>query len=384
MSTKNKKKVLILLTEDYFFCSHFLERAKYLLENGYLVTIAARKNNKNDYIKNQGFEFININFNRKSLNPFNEFFTILKIIKAYIKIKPDVVHHVALKPILYGGLASVLTNVDCIISAPVGMGYLFSSKDFSARTIKPLFVFSLKLLFKIIKIKNTKSKYIFENRDDMKQFINWKVVPKNNAFLIQGAGVDVNKFRFIKKRQNKKVIISLISRMLFDKGIFEFIKAAELILKEKSNVEFWLIGDVDLNNPTSIATETLNSWNKKSGIKWFGWQNEIKDFLYKTDIACLPSYREGLPKSLIEAASTGLPIITTDTVGCREVVIDNLNGLLVPVRDYISLKYAIVSLINQKSLREKMGEESRKFVLSKFSKEIINNKTLDIYKNLLL
>ena len=111
MSTRNKKKnVLILLREDYFFCSHFLERATHLLENGYLVTIAARKNNKNEYIKNQGFEFININFNRKSINPFNEFFTILKIIKAYIKIKPDVVHHVALKPILYGGLASVLTT----------------------------------------------------------------------------------------------------------------------------------------------------------------------------------------------------------------------------------------------------------------------------------
>ena len=152
---------------------------------------------------------------------------------------------------------------------------------------------------------------------------------------------------------------------------------------EKSNVEFWLIGDVDVDNPTSIAIENLNSWNEKSGIKWFGWQNSINDFLYKTDIACLPSYREGLPKSLIEAASTGLPIITTDTVGCREVVIDNLNGILVPVRDYISLKYAIVSLINQKSLREKMGEESRKLVLSKFSKEIINNKTLDIYKNFL-
>tara|TARA_Y100000589_G_scaffold316293_1_gene340886 strand:+ start:3982 stop:5136 length:1155 start_codon:yes stop_codon:yes gene_type:complete len=383
MKINNSKKVLFLLTEDYFFCSHFMDRAKNLQENGYDLTIVAKKNSKDHFIRSQGFKFININFSRKSINPISEILIILKIIKLYFKIKPDLVHHVALKPILYGGIASILLNIKYVISAPVGMGYIFSSKDLKAIFIRPLFIFSLKLIFKIINKKISQSNFIFENKDDMQQFINWKVTSKLNSFLIQGAGVDINKFKYIKNRDNKKLIVSFISRMLLDKGINEFIQAAKLILEESSDIEFWLIGDIDKNNPTSISKEKLIEWNQFSGIRWFGWQNEIVEFLYKTDIACLPSYREGLPKSLIEAAATGLPIISTDTTGCREVVIHNLNGILVPVGDYQSLKCAILSLMKKKETRKKMGKESRKLVLNRFSKEIVNNKTLALYKKIL-
>ena len=383
MIKKERKKVLILLTEDYFFCSHFMDRAKNLLDQGYLVTIAAKKNNKYQYIRNQGFNFSEIDFNRKSINPVNEILIIFKIIKLYLKIKPDLVHHVALKPILYGAVASLLTNIKCVISAPVGMGYIFSSKDPKAVLIKPIFVFSLKLIFSIINILKLKSVFIFENKDDMNQFIQWKVVSKEHTFLIQGAGVDTIEFKYIENRNNKKLIVTLISRMLLDKGIYEFIQAAKLILKEFSDIEFWLIGDIDKSNPSSISRKELIDWNEIRGIRWFGWQNEVKEFLYKTDIACLPSYREGLPKSLIEAASTGLPIISTDTVGCREIVIDNLNGILVPVRDYISLKYAILFLKNKKKLRKEMGKQSRKLVMNRFSKKIVNDKTVEVYKKIL-
>ena len=170
--------------------------------------------------------------------------------------------------------------------------------------------------------------------------------------------------------------------MLEDKGIYEFVEAAKILKDKKIKVRFLLIGDIDTKNPTSLKQSTLKSWNDQQIIEWLGWVKDVKKILLETDILCLPSYREGLPKSLLEGASLALPLVTTNTVGCREVVKDGVNGYLVPIKDSHSLSLAIEKLIKDKDLRLKMGDKSLKIAISEFSSEIINSQTIKIYNEL--
>ena len=186
----------------------------------------------------------------------------------------------------------------------------------------------------------------------------------------------------IKKKSSKIVIVTLVARMIEDKGIYEFVAAAKKIRKKNTNVRFLLVGDVDKQNPSSLNKKTLIFWNKRKIIEWLGWVDNVNEVLEQTDVLCLPSYREGLPKALLEGAAKGLPIVTTDTVGCRDVVEDGLNGFLVPVRNIDQLALKIEELVKDNLLREKMGKESFKLAKNKFSEEIINTQTLEIYNEL--
>jgi len=222
---------------------------------------------------------------------------------------------------------------------------------------------------------------IVENSDDFDLFIDRKIVNINNISLIKGAGVDIKK---INPSSVKPKIISvvLIARMLWDKGVGEFVDAARIV-KQNANVNFLLVGGEDAENPMGIKSDTLNQWSQEGVIKWYGHSNNIEIFLEDSHIACLPSYREGLPKSLIEAAAAGLPIVTTDVPGCREVVEHNVNGLIVPPKNAILLAEALLYLINNSNIRNQMGKNSRKFAVDKFSLEIIIKSTLDLYKKVL-
>tara|TARA_B100001057_G_C22561416_1_gene837461 strand:- start:79 stop:768 length:690 start_codon:yes stop_codon:yes gene_type:complete len=226
-----------------------------------------------------------------------------------------------------------------------------------------------------------RNKVVFENYDDLKYFVEMQAVNPKYACVIRGAGVEVNKV-LSNKESNPIPTITLVGRMLKDKGVREFVGAARKLKEKKINARFLLVGDVDQFNPSSLKKSTLKKWDNEKIINWKGWINNIESVLKETDIICLPSYREGLPKSLIEGAAFGLPIVTTDTVGCRDVVEDGVNGFLVPIKNVDELVNKLSQLIKNKTLRKKMGRESHKIALSKFSSSIINAQTLKLYDEL--
>ena len=375
------KKLLFNITEDWFFCSHFLERALAAKKAGYSIFVLSRKSLKKDILDNYGMKFISVPFKRKSTNPFYEFYILIRIILIYKRVRPDIVHHVAAKPIIYGSIAAKICRIKSVINAPVGMGYVFTSDNIKAKVLRPL----VKILFKFFIDShngiNKRNKVIFENKEDLKYFIKLGAVDPKNACIIQGAGVKIK--QNYKPRENKETpTIALVARMLQDKGINEFVEAARIVNREKKFGNFLLVGDIDPGNPSSLKRQTLPKWNDDKVIKWVGWIENVEEILKKTDILCLPSYREGLPKALIEGAAYGLPIVTTNTIGCKDVVEDGINGFLVPVKNVEQLSNRIFELIQNQDLRNKMGMESFKIASNKFSSKIINSQTLNIYNEM--
>ncbi len=375
------KKLLFNITEDWFFCSHFLERALAAKKAGYSIFVLSRVSLKKDILDNYGIKFISVPYNRKSINPFYEFCVLIKIILIYKTVKPDIVHQVAAKPIIYGSIAARICRIKSVINAPVGMGYVFTSDNIKAKVLRPL----IKILFKFFIDShngiNKRNKVIFENKEDLNYFIKLRAVDPKNACVIQGAGVRIK--QNFRPQKNKKIpTIILVARMLKDKGINEFVEAARIINSEKILGNFLLVGDVDPGNPSSLKRQTLVKWNNDNVIKWVGWIDNVGEILKKTDILCLPSYREGLPKALIEGAAYGLPIVTTNTIGCKDVVDDGVNGFLVPIKNIEQLSKRILELIQNKHLRDKMGMESFKIASRKFSYKIINSQTLNVYNEI--
>ena len=376
------KKLLFNITEDWFFCSHFFERAIAAKDEGYSIFVLCKENNKRNIIESNGIKFYNIPFNRKSINPIYELYTLLKIIYLYIKIKPDLVHHIAAKPIIYGSIASKLCRIKAVLNAPVGLGYVFSSDTFKARFLRPILIFLFKKFINTHNGKNQTNKVIFENFDDLNYFIELGAVKRDSACVIRGAGVKVSKKIFKNKDKKEIPTITLLGRMLKDKGVREFVAAAKLLNSKRLNGRFLLVGDTDTLNPSSLKKSTLIKWNEEKIIEWMGWVNDTEKILKETDILCLPSYREGLPKALIEGAAMGLPIVTTNTVGCRDVVQDGVNGFLVPTKNIDQLANKIYELIINKKMREKMGKESYMIALTKFESSIIISQTLKVYEEL--
>jgi glycosyltransferase involved in cell wall biosynthesis len=372
-----KRKILYLLTEDWFFCSHFIDRAIAAQALGFEVVVVARERMHGQRIRNAGLRFVGLEILRGSMGPLVELRQLLRILVLYRRERPDIVHQVGVKPILYGTVAAFLNKIPAIVNAPIGMGYIFSSEDLRARLLRPLVKFAYKLL-----INPPNSRVVFENGDDLRTFLNWRAVRACDAVLIRGAGVDLNLFRPAVKN-NPHPNIALVARMLRDKGINEFVAAAHLLHDEGVQARFLLVGDPDSMNPTSITLKSLRDWHGIKGLEWLGWCGDIPSLLEKIDVMCLPSYREGLPKSLIEAAASGLPIVTTDTPGCREVVRHGDNGFLVPVGDALKLAKALKQLIQDAELRDRMGSRGVAIAAELFSSDMVIAETLNLYEKLL-
>lgn len=372
-----KKKLLYFITEDWFFCSHFIDRAVAVKNAGYEVFVVTKVGNHQEEIQNKGIKLIPVKLRRSGTNPIVELKLVLDIIRIYWAIRPHIVHHIAFKPIIYGSIAAIICRIKHIVNAPVGMGYVYISKNLRARFLKSLIRLLLKLVW-----KRKNSIVIVENQEDKQLLVEQNLVSKNEIYVIKGAGVDLNKFHSTEVKDDEKLVI-LPARMLWDKGVGEFVEAAEILNNRKINTKLVLIGDIDAENPNSISKEQLYAWNKSGIIEWWGYQSDMPDIYRKACLVCLPSYREGLPKSLIEAAASGRAIVATDVVGCREVVIHDVNGLLVPPHDSNALAEAIYTLLTNEDLLLKMGENGRKLAEMEFSSEYVIRKHLDIYDRLL-
>jgi len=369
----DQSKIVYFITEDWFFCSHFLGRAKAALQAGYEVVVVARESTHGKIIRDQGLTFIPFQISRRGLNPFRELMAILRLIMIYRRERPTVVHHIALKPIMYGTIAAYFSGCRKIINAPVGLGFVFSSGSWKARFLRPFAHLGFKVL-----LNPCGSRVIFENQDDIRDFVAAKIVRPEDALLIRGAGVDTQEFPVVPEPGGSPVVI-LVSRMLWDKGIGEYVEAAQILKTRGRVVRMLLVGAPDDQNPASISAKTLDDWNASGLVECLGHRSDIPNLLAQSHIVCLPSYREGLPKSLLEGLAAGRPLVATDVPGCREAVQDGVNGFLVPAKDALSLADALEKLILSSELRQRMATASRNLALTEFSSLRIETETLAVY-----
>lgn len=363
-------KLLFVVTEDWYFVSHRLPLAVAAQAAGYDVVVATRSSQQADVIRNAGIRLIPFALSRRGGNPLREVFALWRL---YRRERPDLIHHVALKPVMFGALAAWLARAPAQVNAVAGLGWLFTSSRGLVRLARPALRWMLARL-----LDREHSLTIVQNPED-KALLERSGVSSSRLRLIRGAGVNTQIFRPDVPPAGPLCVV-LASRMLWDKGVGEFVEAARILSMEGVNARFVLVGDPDPANPASVPESTLRAWNGQHGVEWWGRRDDMPAVLHAAHIACLPSYREGLPKSLLEAAACGLPIVTTDAPGCREVVRDGVNGLLVPVRDAAALAGALRKLIDDPGLRRRMGEQSRLRAETEFGQETVVAQTLAVYR----
>ncbi len=373
-----KPKLLFFVTEDWYFCSHRLPLALAAQRAGYDVVVVTRVSQYGEFIRSHGLKLISLEISRRSRNPFKELGVIWSLFRIYKDHQPDIVHHVALKPVLYGSIAARLAGVPAVVNALAGLGFLFVSKRSKARLLRPFIEMAFRLL-----LNRPNTRVILQNPDDMALLVTRGVLTPACAALIRGSGVDLVQFHVVAENDGVPLVV-LASRMLWDKGVGDFVEAARQLKQKGVNARFILVGVGDPDNPASISNNQLDAWQQEGIVEWWGKRTDMPVVLSLSHIVCLPSaYGEGVPKVLIEAAACGRAIVTTDAPGCREIVRNEENGLLVPLKNVDDLAKAILKLIENPTLRKDMGKRGRVIVEKEFSIETVVHQTLPIYDELI-
>lgn len=372
----NKNKLLMVVNEDWFFLSHRKDIALKAQESGWDVTIVAHDSGKGDEIKKLGLKFINLPIDSTGMNPAHELNTLRFLCKLYRKNQDAIIHHVGLKNILWGGLAAKKEKVKGVVNAVSGLGSLFANERSLLNNV----------LINVLKIghKYKNLKVIFQNHDDERLFDERNVVTPNQKRFIKGSGVDLNDYAFSPLPTRGKIKVIFTGRMIEEKGVLVLIEAAEKLRNEfEDSVEFILVGGL-YPNPKALTKEDIESRCDGKYIKWLGYRTDVKELLAASSIVAFPSYyREGLPKSLIEANAIGRPIITTNSIGCKDTVEDGVNGFLIPIKDSDALASKLRLLIENPGIRNEMSKAARMIAERDFSIIDVINKHLDIYNELL-
>lgn len=372
-----KKRLFFVVNVDWFFLSHRLPLAIEAIHRGYDVYLLSANTGKKKQIEGHGIHFLNVPFERSGKNIFHEIKCIWILAKYYFQLKPDIIHHVTLKAAMLGSVAAKISSKRNVINAISGLGYNFTDgrNGFFQKMIRIIMKWSF---------KSDHFYFILQNPDD---FVMMKSVGFSQAshyLLIKGSGVDLKEFPFTVLNDNEKIKILFPARILYDKGIMELIGAA-MLLKDKwiKYIVFLLAGDCDESNKAVVHQQDLEKLLIPGYIEWLGFRKDMVNQYMESDIVVLPSYREGLPKSLIEACAIGRPIITTDVPGCKECVIDGYNGLIVPSKEIESLAKAIEELCQSRQKRIEMGKNSRLLAESEFSIDSVIEKTFAVYNEIL-
>lgn len=362
------KKIAFLSHLDLNLYLFRLPIMKALVERGHEVYAICPRGEKFDMFAQHGIKALEYKIQRQSLNPFKEISTIRNIYKVIKPLKLDILQNFTAKPNIYGSIAGHLAKAPLIVNAVTGLGSFFIEESKKAKAIK-------KVMETLYRESNKKADYcIFQNSDDMNYFVDKKLVPKEKAVLIKSSGIDTEVFKPQNtQKQQSPITVLMIARAIWHKGIREFYEAAE-ILKE-SNAEFVLVGDTDEGNISCASREFLSS----GAVEWLGHRDDIKELIEICDVFVLPSYREGIPRTLLEAASMAKSIVTTDAVGCKEVVDDGVNGFLVPIKDSKSLARKIKVLIDDETLRQEMGKKSREKAINEFDVHVVVQQYLRVY-----
>ena len=333
------------------FENHYLFRKNlidYFIKKGHEIWALANYDGWEKKISSIGAKCNNLyNIKRGSLNPINDNKLLIELYMLYKKIKPDIAFHFTIKPNIYGSISAALLGIKSI-STVEGLGYVFNKKG-------PL-KFLVKYLYSVA-FRYPKAIF-FLNQDDKKYFEISKIIPFSKSRLIPGCGLNLEYFRISsqvneKKRNNYDIIFLFMGRLLWDKGIGELAEAAAMVRRHFPLAEVWVLGRTDPDNPAAVPEGQIRQWEREGRFTWLGWVQDVRPLISQSDVVVLPSYREGIPRSLLEAMAMGKPIITTDSVGCREVIEDGRNGFMVPVKDTEALAAAMIKMIH-------LGEEGRR------------------------
>jgi len=370
------RKVLILVSEDWYFCSHRLPIGVALKKAGADVVVVTRVRDHAKPILDAGLRLRPTELDRSGLNPLHDRKTIAELLEIYRDEKPDLVHHVALKPTLYGAYCAWQTGVPAVVNALAGMGFLFLARSLPAHAIR----FVVRILLRVL-LNRPNSRTILQNQDDIDLMTQKAGVRRERFRMIRGSGVDIERFKPARPPAGTPVAVC-VSRMLRDKGIVELVEAARLLKSKGVDLRVRLVGGTD-ENPASISEKQLAAWKAEGVVEVAGPSTDIPGEYARAHIAVLPSYREGLPKSLLEAAAAGLPMVATDVPGCREICREGETGLLVPARAVEPLAAALQKLATDPALRETMGRKARDIAVAEFAEEIAVSQTLDLYREML-
>lgn len=371
------KKIFIVVNVDWFFLSHRKDVALSAQKAGWDVTIVTADTGKLKDIQSIGLKTINLPMSRSGMNIFQELRTLSFLRKLYIREKPDVVHHVGMKTILWGTLAAKFAKVNGVVNAISGLGGFFAEENKGLLS---------KVMPKVLRFSHNRRNLlcIFQNNEDEELYVKNDIIKKEQARFIKGSGVDLDVFCYTPEPSEGKLRVILTARMIVEKGVFILAEAAERLRPKYGNtVEFLLVGGLD-DHPGAITKDQLDSVCDGSYIQWLGYRTDVKELLQSSHIVAFPSYyMEGLPKSLIEADAIGRPVITCNSVGCKETVIDGYNGYLIPTKNVDTLVEKLDLLLSDSSLRQEMGRNSRKYAEEYFSIDVVIQRHLSIYNELI-
>ena len=358
------KTIVIIYNATHHVLLFKSELIKSIKINGYRVVVLASKDNYSEKLLDIVDEYYEIKLDSSGINPLKDAYLIFQIYNIFKKVKPAAVLNFTIKPVIYGTFAARLFGDVPVINTITGLGTAFISRGFANKVAKFLYKFTFKYSHLVF----------FQNPDDQKFFKDLNIISRDNTKLVSGSGVDLLKFKPIKNKKRENIKILFIGRIIADKGIYELIESAKIIKKEYSNVTFILMGMLGVKNRTSISKSEVDNWVYEGLIEFVPFKEDIRMVLGDSDLVVLPSYREGTPKTLIEAASMAKPLIATDVPGCREVVVDEVNGFLCLVKNPVSLADAIKKFIElDSSCKIEMGLKSRELAEQKFDINKVNN-----------
>lgn len=338
-------------------------------------------------IEKEEIRFINISLKRSFDWLGGDILYFLRVFLLCRKENFNICHNFTIKPCIYASLAQKLAGVKNIYCTITGLGYVFQEDNFKPKLLRKIVVFLYKKAFRFV------NRVIFQNPDDKNLFVELGIISAEKAEVIKSSGVDIDKFspsninseklESLKKEidyKEREIYITLIGRMLWQKGVGEFVESAEKLKKKYNNLIFLLVGPIDKENPSVISQKTIKKWEKKGVVKYLGERRDIKEILAVSDIFTFPSYyKEGIPKALLEAGAMEKPLVAANVVGSKEVIKDGINGFLVKPKNVESLVNALEKLIKDKSLRIKMGEKARKKIVEDFSEEKVVKETINTY-----
>ncbi len=366
-------KIAISINTSWNIYNFRLGLIKALQKEGFEVYVIAPKDKYSKKIKEEKIKYIDIFINNKGTNPIEDMKTLSQYYKIYKKIKPDIALHYTIKPNIYGTIGAKLAGVK-VINNITGLGTVFLNDNLSLKVGRNLYKFALKFSDKVF----------FQNLYDEIFFVENSLVDKYKTDLLPGSGINTQKFKPLKKDRSDKFIFLFIARLLKDKGLMEYVNSAKEILKKYKNVEFQVLGAFYPGNPTAINKKQMDEWVKEGIINYLGVSDHVNEIIKNGDCIVLPSYREGLSRVLLEAASMEKPIITTDTPGCKDIVDDGINGFLCKVKDNISLTEKMERILNLSNEEiVKMGKAGRQKIIQKFDERIVIEKYLQSIKKIL-
>jgi glycosyltransferase involved in cell wall biosynthesis len=366
-------RLLIVLQDLPFFMSHRLIVAQAARAHGLDVHVAAPPDSRHEpALLAAGITFHPLRIARGWQNPLRELTVLARLWHLMRQLRPDVVHLVSIKPVTYGGLAARLAGVPGVVAAITGLGLPFSGTSLAVRLLRPV----IKMLYAVA-FRHPNLKVILQNHDDRAVFA--RMMRPDDAVMIKGCGVDLNEFRPCTERRDGPPVVIFSGRLLAEKGLVEFAEAARLLKTEGIAARFVVVGRHDDQNPTGISPGRMAQWVDAGILEYPGFSTDMGVTLRQADIACLPSYGEGMPRCLMEAAATGLPMVTTLAPGCREVVIPGQTGLLVPTRDAPALAQALRTLILDNALRQRMGAAARQQAIAEYAAEDFIAQSIAVY-----